>query len=193
MPTISDPGSRLVAAAWAAGHTVVPVPGPSAALAALAVAGLPSDRFLFLGFLPRKAGERRRALAEVTALPYTLVLFEAPHRLSALLEDALAVLGDRPVVVARELTKVHEEVFRGTLSAARAHFTAPRGEFTLVIAGASTPAPASAPAEMAARIATLRAAGARDAEIAAQIAREFGLSRRAVYRQLTGQKSNSEA
>jgi 16S rRNA (cytidine1402-2'-O)-methyltransferase len=187
MPGVSDPGYLLVKAAVAAGHRIVPVPGPSAALAALAVSALPSDRFYYLGFLPRRSGERRRRLEEVARAPATLVLFEAPHRLQEMLEDALAVLGDRPLAVARELTKVHEEVFRGTLSAALAHFAAPRGEFTLVIAGAESEAvPAASDDELAAQVAALRAEGLPDREIAAHLARITGVPRREIYKRLAG-------
>jgi 16S rRNA (cytidine1402-2'-O)-methyltransferase len=182
MPAISDPGYRLVAAAVAAGFPVVPIPGPSAVLAALAASGLPSDRFHYLGFLPRRPGERRRRLAEVAALPSTLVLFEAPHRLREALADIRAVLGERPIAVARELTKLHEEVFRGTVGQAITHFAAPRGEFTLVIGGA----PAARPeADLdPARVAALRREGLPDREIAARLVRETGRPRREIYREL---------
>lgn len=136
MPNISDPGFELVREVVAQGIPVVAIPGPSAITTALAVSGLPTHRFHYLGFLPRKKGERRRLLAEVAPSKDTLVTFEAPHRILASLEDILAVLGDRRLAVCRELTKLHEEVFRGTVSQAREHFGQPRGEFTLVIAGA---------------------------------------------------------
>ena len=137
-PSVSDPGAVLVAEAHAAGHAIVAVPGPSAVTAALSVSGLPADRYLFLGFLPRKAAERRHALRALADAPWTLVAFEAPHRLRATLADLALTLGDRPVTIARELTKRFEETWHGTLAAATAEFAdrAPRGEFTLVIAGA---------------------------------------------------------
>jgi 16S rRNA (cytidine1402-2'-O)-methyltransferase len=137
-PGLSDPGQVLVRAAAAAGVPVVPVPGPSAFLSALVASGLPTAPVTFLGFLPAARGERRAALDAVRALPHTLVVYEAPHRLLAALRDLLDVLGDRRAAVARELTKVHEEVFRGRLREALQHFSAhpPRGEFTLVIEGA---------------------------------------------------------
>ena len=137
MPGLSDPGFELVDAVIAGGHEVVVIPGPSAITAALVVSGLPAERFLFLGFLPRKAGERRSALAEVADEPATLVLFESPHRVVDALEDILAVLGDRRVAAGRELTKKFEEVWRGSASDAIAHFrdTPVRGEVTLVVAG----------------------------------------------------------
>ena len=136
-PALNDPGYELVIAALAAGHTVSPIPGPSAPIAALVASGLPTDTFLYLGYLPRKANERRRFLAEVASLPYTLIFLEAPHRLLEALQDLQTILGDRQASIARELTKLHEEIFRGSLSAASQHFTLqmPRGEFTLVVAG----------------------------------------------------------
>jgi 16S rRNA (cytidine1402-2'-O)-methyltransferase len=137
-PGISDPGYELITRIIAEGIPVVAVPGPSAVVAALAVSGLPTDSFLYLGFLPRKPARRRTVLAELAAQPHTLVAFEAPHRLLDSLQDALDALGDRPVGVARELTKLHEETWRGTLSEAIVRFEteAPRGEVTLVIGGA---------------------------------------------------------
>ncbi|MDP2954543.1 MAG: 16S rRNA (cytidine(1402)-2'-O)-methyltransferase, partial [Chloroflexota bacterium] len=135
MPGISDPGYELVVKAVEEGIQVVPVPGPSAVTTALAISGLPTDQFVYLGYLPRRRGQRRLALQEVSGESRTLVIFEAPHRLRDSMEDIRAVLGDRRLAVCRELTKVYEEVFRGTVSQALEHFTEPRGEFTLVIAG----------------------------------------------------------
>lgn len=138
MPGLSDPGYELIQAAIAQGIPVVPVPGPSALITALVVSGLPTDSFLYLGFLPRRQKDRRQLLALVAREKRTLVAFEAPHRLLASLADLKDVLGDRRIALARELTKVHEEVWRGSLSQALAHFeeNPPRGEFTLVIEGA---------------------------------------------------------
>jgi len=138
MPGLSDPGYELVRAAIERGYRVVPVPGPSAPVTALVISGLPSDSFLYLGFFPRRQRERRRLLAEVAQEPRTLVAFEVPHRLRGSLADVEAVLGDRPLAACRELTKLHEEVWRGTVSEARDHFddVEPRGEFTLAIGGA---------------------------------------------------------
>jgi 16S rRNA (cytidine1402-2'-O)-methyltransferase len=137
MPGLSDPGYELICAAIARGDRLIPVPGPSAPVTALVVSGLPSDSFLYLGFLPRRPRERRRLLADVARERRTLIAFEAPHRLRKSLADIEAELGDRPLAVCRELTKLHEEVWRGTVAEARAHFdvTRPRGEFTLVIGG----------------------------------------------------------
>ena len=138
MPGLSDPGYELVCAAIERGYPVVAVPGPSAPVTALVVSGLPSDSFLYLGFLPRRQRERRRLLAEVAQEGRTLIVFEVRHRLRQSLADVEAVLGDRLLAVCRELTKLHEEVWRGTVSGARAYFAEvePRGEFTLVIGGA---------------------------------------------------------
>jgi 16S rRNA (cytidine1402-2'-O)-methyltransferase len=135
MPGLSDPGYELIAAAIERGIPVAPVPGASAVITALVVSGLPANQFLYLGFLPRRQGARRRLFKSVADEPWTLVAFEAPHRILETLNDALEVFGDRRVAVCRELTKVYEEVFRGKLSQAIEHFAQPRGEFTLVIEG----------------------------------------------------------
>jgi 16S rRNA (cytidine1402-2'-O)-methyltransferase len=185
-PLVSDPGYRVVAAAIAAGARVVPVPGPSAILAALVAAGLPPDRFLFLGFPPRKSGARRRLFESVRLLPFTLVLYESPLRAAATLADLAAVLGDgRAACLARELTKPHEEIVRDTLAGlARRYATdRPLGEVTLVVAGA----PESAAAEeldddeIRARAAELIAAGQSTGEAARALAELSGRSRRDVY------------
>ncbi len=138
-PGISDPGADLVAAARALGHAVEPIPGPSAVTAALSAAGVSADRFTFLGFPPRARRERTELLATVAALPWPIVCFEAPHRLRATLAALIAALGDRPVMVMRELTKLHEEAWTGTLSGASDEWRdrEPRGEFTLVISAAA--------------------------------------------------------
>jgi len=136
-PAINDPGYELVKAALSAGHSICPIPGPSALTAALAASGLPTDSFLYLGYLPRKSSERQTLLQQVENLPYTLLFLESPHRLLAALNDLEACLGDRQIAIARELTKLHEEIWRGNLSVGREHFSQiePRGEFTLVVAG----------------------------------------------------------
>ena len=136
MPGVSDPGRELVAAAAANGFRVEATPGPSAVTTALSVSGLPADAFRFLGFLPRSRRQRRERLAEAVGSPDTIVIFEAPHRLRTALEDIAGIFADRPISICRELTKLHEEVYRGTASAALEHFVAPRGEFVLVLAGA---------------------------------------------------------
>ena len=135
MPGVNDPGQELVSAALTAGFHAVPVPGPSALTAAIAVSGLPVGQFFYLGFMPRKRVERRRLLGEAAASSRTVVAFETRYRLKASLEDVLDVLGDRRITICRELTKLHEEIFRGAVSEALTHFEAPRGEFTLVIEG----------------------------------------------------------
>ena len=186
MPGVSDPGYDLVTAAIAAGARVVPVPGPSAPIAALAASGLPTDQFVYVGFLPRRTGDRRRALAALRAEPRTIVAFEAPHRLVAALEDVVGELGDRPLVVARELTKIHEEFIRGPATQVRAHFatTPPRGEVTLVIGGATTADAAEQPVDLAERAAALATEGHSTSEIASLLSQESGLPRRQLYRLL---------
>ncbi|MGP3972337.1 16S rRNA (cytidine(1402)-2'-O)-methyltransferase, partial [Streptomyces sp. 6N223] len=184
MPSVSDPGYRLVVAAVTAGARVTAVPGPSAVLTALAVSGLPVDRFCFEGFLPRRAGERAARLAEVAAEPRTLVFFEAPHRLGATLAAmAEAFGGERRAAVCRELTKTHEEVRRGPLRelAAWAEAGGARGEITLVVAGAErAPARSADPAELARRVADREAAGEPRKAAIAGVAREAGLPKRQV-------------
>lgn len=135
MPGISDPGYELVKAAVEANIPVVPIPGPSVIVTALAVSALPASKFLYLGFLPRSRGRRRRLLKSVANEESTIILFEAPHRLQEALEDVVLELGDRKVAICRELTKVYEEIFRGKVSQAIDHFTVPKGEFTIVIKG----------------------------------------------------------
>lgn len=181
-PGISDPGLELITAALATGHRVTAVPGPAAPVAALSVSGLPLREFTFVAFLPRKSSERRRLLESLRDSPRTLVCFEAPHKLQASLADVLAVLGDRRIAVCRELTKLHEEVFRGTVAEAIEHFKEPRGEFTLVIEGTS-PAHAEGPGddELRARLRDLRQAGLSSRDAAAQLARETGVPRRRAY------------
>jgi 16S rRNA (cytidine1402-2'-O)-methyltransferase len=181
MPGMSDPGYELVVAASARGIPVVPVPGPSVVISALVVSGLPTDRFVYLGFLPRRAGSRRRLLESVADEVGTIVILEAPHRLPATLEDILNVLGDRRIAVCRELTKIHEEIFRGVVSEARAHFDQPRGEFTLVIAGREE-VERRLTDEVEQELGRLRRSGVTAREAVASLARETGLSRRELYR-----------
>ena len=184
MPSISDPGYRLVSAALEAGIAVTAVPGPSAVLTALAVSGLPVDRFCFEGFLPRKTGERRRRLAALAAEERTLVFFEAPHRTPAALADLAEAFGaDRPAAVCRELTKTHEEVRRGGLEElaewARAGV---RGEVTVVVAGAETSATVdSDPDSLRAAVAADEQAGASRKDAIRAVATRAGLPKRTVY------------
>jgi 16S rRNA (cytidine1402-2'-O)-methyltransferase len=181
-PGVSDPGCRLVEAAWGAGAKVVPVPGPSAALAALSASGLAADRFLFAGFLPRKGGARAGALRWLAGVPATLVLFEAGNRAAATLEDLMEALGDRQAALARELTKLHEEIARGRLSELRARFTGElRGEVTLVVAGAAE-APEEVPLEpLEDEIRRRLAAGEAPTEVARAVAKGRGVPRSEAY------------
>ena len=186
MPAVSDPGSDLVAQAAAAGFQVEAVPGVSAVTTALSMSGMSGDGFLFLGFLPRKARERRAKLEGLTESTYTLVVFEAPHRLKATLRDILAVLGEREMSVCRELTKLYEEVFRGTASEALAHFSDPRGEFVLVLRGVTPTAAASGPTddqleEAGQRLASLRKDGVRAKDAVAQVSDALGMTKNRVY------------
>jgi 16S rRNA (cytidine1402-2'-O)-methyltransferase len=139
-PAVNDPGYELVKAALASNYDVKPVPGPSAPIAALTVSGLPTDSFLYLGYLPHKTSERHKRLQEVESQPYTLVFLESPYRVVEALEDMLSILGDRRICVAREMTKMFEEYWRGNVSGALEHFKSqpPRGEFTLVLEGKTT-------------------------------------------------------
>ena len=180
MPAVSDPGYRLVAAAADAGFRVTAVPGPSAVLTALAVSGLPTDRFCFEGFLPRKGGERRARLAGLAAEPRTMVFFEAPHRLAVFLADAEAALGaDRRAVVCRELTKTYEEVRRGTLAELRGWAEGEvRGELTVVVEGAQV---SGDPEGALAAVQAAVASGQRLSEAVAEVAAAHGVPRRQLY------------
>lgn len=193
-PLISDPGERLVAVAIGAGHAVVPVPGPSAVLAALTVSGIPAGSFTVLGFLPRRAAARRKLLERFRVAPETLVIFEAPGRTAATLTALRDALGDRPACVARELTKLHEEAARGWLSELAARFAeaAPRGEVTLVVGGA----PADAAAEVGeetldALIRERVAAGHSPRDVAAEIAGLGRMRRREAYARALRARSGS--
>ncbi len=181
-PGISDPGAALVAAAWEAGALVVPVPGASAALAALSASGLPADRFFFAGFLPRKGGGRAEQLAFLAGLPCTLVLYEAGNRTAATLADLAEALGDREALVARELTKLHEELGRGRLTALAARFGGEvRGEVTIVVAGGGA-APPPAPEEpLEVELRRRLEAGEAPSGLAREVARARGLKRSDVY------------
>ncbi|WP_022924500.1 16S rRNA (cytidine(1402)-2'-O)-methyltransferase [Serinicoccus marinus] len=184
MPSVSDPGYRLVQACVAADVPVTCVPGPSAVLMALAVSGLPVDRFCFEGFLPRKAGERERVLAEVADDPRTMVFFEAPHRLAATLTAMATVLGeDRSAAVCRELTKTYEEVRRGTLAELAAWAAdGVKGEITVVVAGRPRGAAATTdPADVIPEVRERVAAGERLKDVTRDLAGRTGLSARAIY------------
>jgi 16S rRNA (cytidine1402-2'-O)-methyltransferase len=192
MPSVSDPGYRLVAAAVEAGIDVTSLPGPSAVTTALAVSGLPVDRFCFEGFLPRKGGERRRAVAALAGERRTLVFFEAPHRLAATLADLAAGFGaDRPAAVCRELTKTHEEVRRGSLAELASWAAGEvRGELTLVVAGATEAAAAPAATDLAAEVAAREAAGQPRKEAIADVARERGVRKRDVFDAVVASKAH---
>jgi len=187
-PGVSDPSARLVTAAAAAGVRVTAIPGPSAVTAALAAAGFGADRFRFLGFLPRKGKDRREAIALLRATEETAVIFEAPSRMARTLGDLAAVMADRPVVVARELTKVHEELLRGTLAELVAtEASRPwKGEVVVVLGPHVGEAPGPIDeAELDRRIEQLRATGARAKEIASALSLETGWASRDIYRRVT--------
>ena len=185
-PLVSDPGGRMVSAALEGGHTVVPIPGPSAVLAAVVASGLPTDRFSFLGFLPRKGKERAALLERLATAQETMVLFESPERLLALLESLKEVAGpDRRCVVARELTKLHEEFVRGTVDEVQEHFREhpPRGEITLVLEAAS-PLEGRVAVDEEAASALARALlnrGERPSQVAREVARRLGIPRNQAY------------
>ncbi len=187
-PAINDPGYELVRAALAAGHNVCPIPGPSAPLAALTASGLPTDSFLYLGYLPRNTSERRALLGQVANLTYTLIFLETPHRLLSALADLEAALGDRQMAVARELTKVYEEIWRGTISGAREHFmqSAPRGEFTLVVEGRRTVDRGRwSENDVMIAIQSGLKLGEPPSALAGRVAKESGWPRRDVYKMAT--------
>jgi 16S rRNA (cytidine1402-2'-O)-methyltransferase len=187
MPGLNDPGYELVQAALKAGYSISAIPGPSAPVMALVISGLPTDAFLFLGYLPRRRAERRRRLEEVAQLPYTLIFLEAPHRILEGLEDISAVLGDRPMAAARELTKVYEEVVRGTVQEVYDHFqqNEPRGEFTLVIGGHTVEedGPWDEARLEEALLEGLKK-GQPQSQLAGEIAAQAGWERREVYRKI---------
>ncbi|CUV02746.1 rRNA small subunit methyltransferase I [hydrothermal vent metagenome] len=191
MPVVSDPGNELVAAAARAGIKIEVVPGPSAVTAALAMSGFAGDAFSFLGFLSRRRKDRQSALREASSSVVPLVIFEAPHRLRATLADMDTVLGGRPLAVCRELTKLHEEVFRGTASQALEHFDSPRGEVVLVVQGrpieasssleAAAEGDAATDTELRRQLIGLREDGIRAKEAVAMVAEAMGLSKNRVY------------
>jgi 16S rRNA (cytidine1402-2'-O)-methyltransferase len=186
-PGISDPGLRLVSAAVESGFTVSAVPGPAALIMALVISGLPAQRFVFEGFLDRRGKERSSQLAFVARHPYTVVLYEAPHRLLRTLEDLASVCGrDRRVAVCRELTKMHEDVWRGTLGDAVERFTSnePKGEFVIVLAGASPDATIATPEQIESRLCDLLATGLHTKEIAKIASEEFGVAAKDIYSQV---------
>ncbi|MBT3322947.1 MAG: 16S rRNA (cytidine(1402)-2'-O)-methyltransferase [Anaerolineae bacterium] len=186
-PAINDPGYELVRAAIDAGYEVSPIPGASASIAALAVSGLPTDTFLYLGYLPRKKKDRREKLKEVEKLPYTLIFFETPHRLLKALGDIEEVLGNRQITVAREMTKLYEEFFRGDVSAARNFFEERniRGEFVLVIDAFHQEDVLWTEASLKDAIAAGIAEGIHPSKLAKSLAQESGWLRRDVYNRIS--------
>ncbi|HMG73008.1 MAG TPA: 16S rRNA (cytidine(1402)-2'-O)-methyltransferase [Pyrinomonadaceae bacterium] len=198
-PLINDPGFRLTKAAIELNLAVVPIPGPTAFVSALVASGLPSEQFFFAGFLPARANARRAKLAELIAIPATLVFYEAPHRIAATLEDALEVLGNRPAAVARELTKIHEEIARGNLRELSQRFStgslAARGEIVLVISGAAVDEAATtgetepASRRLIERVSELEREGLEAKAALKKAARELGLKRAQAYRLLVAQRN----
>jgi 16S rRNA (cytidine1402-2'-O)-methyltransferase len=187
-PTINDPGFELVRGALEAGHSICPIPGPSAPLAALAASGLPTNSFLYLGYLPRKSSERLVLAGQIANLPYTLIFLESPHRLLASLNDLASSLGNRQTAVARELTKMHEEIWRGNITAAIEHFSAnePRGEFTLVVAGRSNNQdPKWTKDVILTAIHNGLKRGDAPSALAKRLAQESGWERKGIYKQIT--------
>jgi 16S rRNA (cytidine1402-2'-O)-methyltransferase len=185
-PAVSDPGADLVSSAKAAGLTVVPIPGPSAVATALSASGLPADRYLFLGFIPRKGRERNRLLSRAATEEWSVVFYEAPSRLLPLLEDLIPLAGaDRVAVVARELTKLHEEIRSGTLGELVEYFTAvpPRGELTVILEGTGTPLAQPVRTEDVVEQATsLLAEGLTRREVVRRLTESMGLPRNEVYK-----------
>ena len=185
-PALNDPGYELVRAALKAGYRVSPVPGPASPVAALTASGLPTDTFVYLGYLPRKSTERKRAFEQVADLPYTLIFLETPHRLLDSLANLETILGDRQIALARELTKFHEEIWRGKVSDARKYFINPRGEFVLVVAGKIKKATEKWPeVKLLAAIRKGIKAGESPSALAAKLAVDSGWPRRDIYKLTT--------
>jgi 16S rRNA (cytidine1402-2'-O)-methyltransferase len=186
-PALNDPGYELVRAAIEQGSLVRPIPGPCAPIAALVSSGLPTDKFLYMGYLPNKKNDRRRLITEVANEPYTLIILESPRRLLSALDDLLSILGDREISVARELTKVYEEILRGRISAVRESFSTrePIGEFTLVIAGKKPEQKRWSEAQLSQELQESLANGGSPSQIAAQLATKSGWPRRKVYQLAT--------
>ncbi len=191
MPGVSDPGYELIVAATQQGIRVIPIPGPSAVVTALAVSTLPTNRFTYLGFLPKKKAERIRFLGSIAHEQGTIVAFESPHRLLSSLSDMAQVLGNRRIAIARELTKIHEEVFRGTIQEAMEYFQQPRGEFTLVIEGKKEEAEESLlTPKIEKELRSLIDKGITAKEIVARLSPTTGLSRKELYQACLKLKSN---
>lgn len=185
-PAINDPGYELVVAALESAYDVRPVPGPSAPIAALTVSGLPTDSFLYLGYLPHKANERCKSLRQVATLTYTLIFLESPYRIIDALKDILSELGDRQICVAREMTKMFEEYWRGNVSGALEYFKSQpaRGEFTIVVSGAQNVVQRWAESKLETAIRSEREAGKKSKEIAAELAEQSGWSKKEIYQKI---------
>ncbi len=181
-PGMSDPGHELIVAASQLGVPVIPVPGPSAVIAALTISGLATERFVYLGFLPRTSSGRRHILEAVINERGSIIVLESPHRLRGTLDDMLLVLGDRRIAVCRELTKLHEEVFRGRIRQAMERFIEPRGEFTLVVQGKEDKDKPQLTGDIERQLKEIRLSGGTAKEAIARVARETGLSRKELYR-----------
>ena len=191
-PGLNDPGYELVRAALEAGHRVSPVPGPASPIAALVASALPTDSFLYLGYLPRKSSERKKFLERVSDLPYTLIFLETPHRLLDSLEDLLMTLGERQIAVARELTKIHEEIWRGMLSQAQVHFKEPRGEFVLVVRGQQSGINVEWLKEkLLAKIKKEIENGKSAKAISSELAKQSGWKKRDIYRLITKEEEET--
>ena len=190
-PAINDPGYELVKAALDANHPVSPIPGPSAPIAALAASGLPTESFLYLGYLPRKTSERKTLFEQVGQFPYTLIFLESPHRVLDALTDMEAFLGDREVVAARELTKIYEQFVRGPISQVKAHFTEnePRGEFVLIVSGQPSVSDQQwTEIQLLAAIQASLQSGKKSKEIAAELAETSGWNKKEIYALVTRAK-----
>lgn len=191
-PGIQDPGYELVQGALQRGIPVIPIPGASVGIAALSVSGLPTDKFVFIGYLPRKSAIRKRQLASLQSEAGTIIALETPHRLGQALKDMLRVLGDRTVVICRELTKLHEEVFRGTISEAIAYFARPLGEFTILIEGAREKSRPGVNADVEGQLYALQRAGVSARDAVGRVAEDTGISKKELYRAWLRQNTGKE-
>jgi 16S rRNA (cytidine1402-2'-O)-methyltransferase len=190
-PLISDTGYELITSAIQYSIPVIPVPGPSAFLAALVASGLPTDQFIFLGYLPRRKNDRRKLLQSLANETRTITAFEAPHRLLRSLDDMLEILGDRSIAVCRELTKIHEEIFRGRITQAIEHFKQPKGEFTLILQGKTRTEPeVNGVIEMELR--RLHQNGVSAREAVAQLSAKSGISKKRLYQAWLKQTDKGE-
>jgi len=192
-PVINDPGYELVLAVIEAGYDVSPVPGPCAPIAALTASGLPADKFIYMGYLPRKSSQRKSVIEGIKNLPYSLVFLESPHRLRDSLSEMNNVLGNRKVAVARELTKLHEEIYRGKLEDALQYFSAqaPRGEFTLVVSGKETSKECWSEERLKSEIENYLKRDESPSNVAAILAESSGIPRRKIYNMIISTKDDA--